>query len=788
MAFGPWLAAWSRATLWALLVGGLLGGGAVAGVLYRGAQVRVEARMSGAVWSVPGHVWSGPIEVWRGLALDAETFARQLTAAGYARVPTAVKPGDFQVAADAVMVRTREESGPGWSVKKGEVLVTFRDGFVGSISPSARATLAPMSLATVRGADNENRNPVPLAQIPLAMQHAVIAMEDARFYVHRGVDPLGIARALWVDLLHQSWEQGGSTLTQQLAKNVFTGNDRSADRKLREALIALALEERHSKGEILHLYLNEIYLGQAGGSSICGVDAAARAFFGLPIERIDAAQAATIAGIIASPNQWSPIRHPEEALARRNVVLDRMVEQEYLTAAERDALAAQPLGARPTGGGRDAPWAVDVAMEAVEADLGPGTVAARGLDVYTTISPPLQALAERAVAEGVAEVTAAHPKLTGVQAALVVVRARDGAVVAMVGGRDYDTSPYNRATQAVRQVGSTVKGLTMLIGFETDPTLAPATRFDDAAITRSHDGKAWTPANYDRRFLGPISLRHAIASSRNVPAVLLSERIGLGTLQTRLRALGLSGATDYPSVALGGFGATPMQLAGAYAVFAGDGHWHAPIVTREAAAPTEGGGTRSVWEAAPATAPEVRYTAASRWLATDVLRTVMHEGTGKSAVRYGVGPGAAGKSGTTDGYVDAWFAGIVGPYAVVAWMGNDRNEPIGLTGSAAALPIWARFVAGTGLSDDIPDPPPGLVPVDVCDATDLPPCADCTETRREWFRSGRVPEADCGPLDKVGEAVEGAWKKLGRMLGLGKDPEAAPDPALDPPPAAPPGR
>jgi penicillin-binding protein 1B len=572
---------------------------------------------------------------------------------------------------------------------------------------------------------------------------------------------------MWVNLQHQRWEQGGSTLTQQLAKNVFLSTERTADRKLREAFLSLALEHRLSKDDILALYLNEIYLGQAGSSSLCGMDAAARAWFGKPIERVDTAEAATLAGVIASPNAWSPLRHPEEAQKRRDVVLDRMAEVGWLTTAERDAAKAKALVLHPALTARQAPWVVDEAIDTVEEKAGAGAVARQGLDVYTTISPLLQSLAERAVDEGVAEITAAHPKLAGVQAAMVVVRVSDGAVVAMVGWRDYATSNFNRAKLATRQVGSTVKALTMLVGFEADPDLSPATRFTDAPISRTHDGKLWTPANYDNTFLGPVSLRHAVQTSRNIPAVLLAEHIGLGTLKDRLMALGLDNATDYPSVALGGFGATPLQLAAAYATL-GDGTYHPPVLTQ--AALTRDGD--HAWDA-PDAPRGPHYSSASRWLAYDVLRGVLTDGTGKAAGKYGVGPGAAGKSGTTDGYVDAWFAGLTGNYAVVSWVGFDQNQPVGLTGGAAALPIWARFVAWSGTSNTVPKPPEGVVEADVCVATDRPPCPGCDATRLEWFKVGHVPEAECGVLPQVGAAAESGLKWLGRLFS--KDPEAAGD-------------
>ena len=763
---GGGIRGWFRAVVRSVVIGSVLGSGIVVGTLYRHALTVVDAGTATPAWSLPGHVWSAPIEVWPGLSLTSEDLAGDLGAAGYARVTKATQPGDFQVSADAVMVEGRKASGPGWETTTGSTLITFADGRVRSVTPGGRATLAPAALATVRGVDNENRNPVPLAKIPKSLRAAVVAIEDSRFYDHHGIDPIGLTRAMAVNAWHQELTQGGSTLTQQLAKNLFLTQARTAARKFDEVFLALALEKRLSKDKILELYLNEIYLGQAGGSSVCGMDMAARAYFGKPVDRVTLAEAATLAGVIQSPNVYSPIRHPERAKERRDVVLQRMVDTGAITTAERDAAKKSALTTHAGAGERRAPWAIDAAVATVEAQ-DEGSIAARGLEVTTTIQPTIQRLAERAVDAGMAELIAAHPKLAAVQVAMVAVRARDGAVVAMVGGRDYGESAYNRALNAERQIGSTVKPLTLLAAFELDPTLSPATRFDDAPLTRSHDGKDWTPANYDNVFVGPIPLRNAIASSRNIPAVLLAEHVGLGELKTRLRALGLTRATDYPSAALGGFSATPLQLAGAYTPFAAEGAFHAPFYVR-AVRDRDGG---KVLDNAPEKAT-TRYSPRATWMADDVLHSVMTEGTGKSAAKYGVGAGAFGKSGTTDGFVDAWFVGAAGPYVVATWVGFDKDGKVGLPGSQAALPTWARFVDSLGTDDVVGKMPAGISAVAVCEATGAPACPDCTALRTEYFVTGSEPVVSCDPLAPVGEAVgnavETGWQKLTQLLGGGE--------------------
>ncbi len=767
--------AWTRTTLLSTVLGGTLGTAAVLAISYRGAVARVETGLAGQVWSVPGHVWSAPVEVWQGLRTTPEQLATALVAAGYTRVDTASRPGDVQLGDGTMLIENRAAQGftPSTSKDRHAVLLTFRDERIRSISPGNHATFAPALLATMRGADNENRNPVPLSRIPLVLQHAVLATEDARFYDHPGIDPLGLLRALLVDVWHQQMVQGGSTLTQQVVKNIFLTQERTASRKFSEVMLAFALEHKLSKDQILELYMNEIYLGQGAGASLCGMDAAAKAWFGKPVERVDLVEAATLAGAIASPNEWSPIKHPDAAKDRRNTVLGRMVDAGFLTEEEARAAKAQPVVTSPAPAGREAPYAVDRAIEQVEGQLGEGVIAREALDVRTTIQPLIQALAEGAVEDGYAEVVKAHPNAAGAQVAAVVMRASDGAIVAQVGGRDWEKSQFDRASDAVREIGSTVKPLTLLFALEADPTLSPGFQLNDAPLTRTSDGKDWSPENFDRNYVGLISIREAIAHSRNIPAVLLAEKVGLDTERDRLQALGLTHATAYPSVALGGFGATPVQLAAAYGMFAGDGRYHAPFVTASAWQ-----GADAVFHADANKGPF--YTSRARWLASDVMRSVMHEGTGVAAAKYGVGPGAAGKSGTTDAMKDAWFAGVSGEYSVVVWVGFDDEKPLGLTGSAAALPIWARLVSGLGNSASVSGPPAGLVSVDVCDATDLPPCADCASTHPEWFSEGAVPDAACNagssaapPGSPTAASAPPADKKtvlqsIGNALGLGK--------------------
>ncbi len=722
-----------------LLVGGLVGGVLWFAAYYRYAEAKVDQRLSEKVWELPGKVYGGPVELWPGIRLSPEDLAGDLSAAGYARVLSASQAGDFSVSSDTVRMIRRAATFPGYTVKGGEVVVKFADGRVTAVT-GGRAVLPPPVLASVRGAGNEERNPLALEKIPDVVRKAVLAMEDARFYRHPGVDAVGILRAVAVNLSAGSWQQGGSTLTQQLVKNLFLTPERSYRRKIEEAFIALALEKKLGKEKILQHYLNEIYLGQAGGGSICGVDAAARAWFGKSVERVNLGEAALIAGVISAPNAYSPLHHPEAALERRNIALGRMASTGVISEEDAEKAKKEPLTLHPSTGGKRAPWATDAVVELVESQLGDGAVAAQSLAVHTTIHPVLQRAAEEAVDAGLQEVINAHPKLAGLEAALVAVRNKDGAVQAIVGGKSYGDSYFNRALLSERQVGSTIKALTTLVALDKDPSLGPATRLDDSPLSVTVDGTEWSPKNYDGSYMGAVSLRKALALSRNVPAVRLASSVGMDTLQREWKEMGLSSASHYPSAALGGFGATPLQLAGAYTVFGSGGtHWM-PWLVRAAL----NGSGEAVWERGDPGSS--RHSARATFLTADMLRGVLIDGTGKNAKNYGVGPDAGGKSGTTDAYTDAWFAGFTSELSVVVWVGFDKKKEIGLTGSQAALPIWARFVAWSGTSDGTIAAPKGVVQVEVCNDSDLPPCPGCSSTRKEWFSANYAPQAACGIL------------------------------------------
>jgi penicillin-binding protein 1B len=414
-----------------------------------------------------------------------------------------------------------------------------------------------------------------------------------------------------------------------------------------------------------------------------------------------------------------------------------MVSLGWLAPEAADKARARGLGAVAPVRHRRAPWAVDAAIAEVEGDLGKGIISTQAVTVGTTIQPALQVLAERAVQTSLRRLTEHFPETKGAQMALVVVRAADGAVVAMVGGGNYGSSGFNRAMDARRQVGSTVKALTWLFAYEDDPSMAPTTPIPDQPYEVQVGDTVWAPKNYDGEYLGVVTMQDALAQSRNVPAVLLAERVGLRRIKSGLRGLGLSRATDFPSVSLGAFDATPVELAGAFTVFPGNGQAMPPVLVRSVRLPDG----REGWHAPPAPPPPMSERAA--FLATSSLARVMTHGTGRRASKFGLNGVVGGKSGTTDDAHDAWFAGFTDTLAVVVWVGFDKGKNLGLTGSMAALPAWTRFVSSSGTVGKGFEAPEGVISVSLCTESGGVTVEACPESEASWFSTEAAPQEPC---------------------------------------------
>ena len=537
----------------------------------------------------------------------------------------------------------------------------------------------------------EKRTPVPIDQIPEYLKSALIATEDRQFYTHSGIDVKGIFRAVVKDIMAGQFVEGASTITQQLAKTLFLSREKTLIRKIKEAILAIQLERRYTKNELLALYLNQIYLG----SGAYGVESAARRFFGKPASQMNLSQCALIAGLPKAPSRYSPLVNPELAEKRRNLVLKIMHNQGLITETQHRLATAEPvLEALRTKSTGSAPYFIQHIKPVLEAAIGPSLLYKGGLTIHTTLSHRLQQAAEQAVEMGLSRLQQRRPspKEQGAspQGALVAIDIRTGGILAMVGGRDFSQSAFNRATDARRQPGSAFKPVVYALAISRGFTQASLVLDAPVVFKGGGDNKDWQPQNFSKRYQGEITLRQALTHSKNIPAVRLVERLGPSAVVQFAHKLGIdSPISPNLSIALGATNTTLLELTGAFAVFPNGGNHIPPFGVTEIL-----DRDNSVLRRA-GSAIRLVMTETHAAIMVDMLRGVVEEGTGKAARRLHLP--VAGKTGTTDDFKDALFLGFSPTVATGVWVGMDNFTPLGNleTGARAALPIWIDFMAAT---------------------------------------------------------------------------------------------
>ncbi|MGH9159572.1 MAG: PBP1A family penicillin-binding protein [Vicinamibacteraceae bacterium] len=748
----------SRLTWWVLglvaLVGPVLVMGLVLTYLFVTVSREVDRFVTGSQSRALPQVYARAFTIKRGQSLTDHQLVERLNDLGYTQRAPVTSPGEFAIGQQAVALVPRTGDHRGRIVRV--VFQQAPDATSGRVrrieilhaGTTPVLTLDAPLLTAVAGGSREKRRQVPLAQIPLRMQQAVLAIEDRRFYAHPGFDVVRTIGAAVTNVRgDRPYLVGASTLTQQLVKNSFLTPEKSYWRKLHEAVLSVVLERRLRKQAILELYLNDVYLGQRGSFAIHGVAEASRIFFGKDVANISLSEAATIAGVIQSPNYYSPFRHRERARARRNTVLRAMVDAGFITPDVGERAAAEPLIVRVRALDAEAPYFVDYVMRLVGGQLT--SPSARGITIHTTLDLHLQRLAQEAVASGLERVDRVlarrRTRRGGAQAALVAVDPRTGDILALVGGRWYNTSQYNRAVSARRQPGSIFKPFVYLAAFErarlerrTD--LTPATIVIDEPTTFVDGDKTWTPANYENEYDGPITLRRALARSRNVATIKVAEMAGYDRVAELWRRVGTRASPrPYPAITLGVFEVTPLEIAEAYTLFANRGEVRPlravdrlVVDNREIQAPRE---------------PRTRAVASPQatFLVTSMMRSVLDEGTGAAARAAGFRLDAAAKSGTTNDLRDAWFVGFTPELLTVVWVGLDDNTPVGLSGSSAALPIWTRFMqrALSGHESASFPVPDGLAFADIDPDTGERAGPLCPTRINEVFLEGTEPRTIC---------------------------------------------
>ena len=628
-------------------------------------------------------------------------------------------------------------------------------------------TLEPEVLSSATDRLSEDHKPVRLDETPKALINAVLAAEDHRFFEHSGIDARALLRAAWANLRAGRVKEGGSTITQQLVKVRLLNPQRTLVRKLREAWLAALVEARYSKERILEAYLNEIYLGQRGPIAIRGVGSASRAYFGKEVHQLTTPEAALIAAIIRGPNLYSPAVNPDRAREHRNVVLAQMRDLKMITPDEFERARRAPVQVRSlVSAGQSAPYFVDHVRQELEQRFDTGVARVRGVRIATTLDLSLQRFAEAAAARGLDRLESSLPKEyrrdpgRRLQVAVLVVEPATGEIRALVGGRDYLASQFNRATSARRQPGSAFKPIVYLAALhagEGAPFFTAASRVEDLPITLESNGQPWSPRNSEDRYEGIVTVRQALEQSLNSATVRIAQTVGLPNVIAMARALGLqSQLAPVPAMALGAFEVTPLELARAYLPLANAG-----------ARPAAVSGIRSVQfgdeEVTPSGGEEpVRVVSpAEAWLLTSLLKGVVTSGTGSAVRTSGLPDVVAGKTGTSNDGRDAWFVGYAPRLLALVWVGFDSGEPHGMSGARAALPIWVDFMKQA--LDAYPqsdfEVPPGISFSDVDVTNGKRAARACPVVVREAFLASTEPPL-CDEHRGVIDHVVDGWNRL----------------------------
>jgi penicillin-binding protein 1B len=711
----------------------------------------VRGRFDDLSWEIPSRVYARPLELAPGLAMTADILTLELDAARYVEDPAAKNPGTYSRDGARFTIARRGFIYLDGREREKRIAVTLGDGRVaklvdadsGASLPNVR--LEPARIATLYGALEEDRRIVQLGEVPTLLLTGLQAVEDRDFKHHHGVDSVAIVRAAWANLLAGHVVQGGSTLTQQLVKNLFLDRSQSLTRKFNEALLALIIEARYGKQRILEAYVNEVFLGQQGGQAVHGFAAASEFYFGRDLRGLGAADIALLVGMVQGPSYYDPRRNAERALGRRNVVLGQFHDTGLIDDATYTAAVKQPLGTAANAQlPRDRyPAFLDLVRRQIRQDYPDAELNSAGLAIHTTLAPSVQTLGEDAIDKAL---TALGKRGAAVDAALVVTGAKDGEVQAMIGSRDPDEPGFNRALDALRPIGSLVKPFVYLVALSQPQRYSLATLVEDSTIDLpQQNGTRWQPQNDDHETHGNVMLIDALVHSWNLATVHLGMRVGVERVRGFLRSFGLEREINpNPSLLLGAVDLSPYDVAQLYQYLAADGH-ALPLRVLRGVLDAKG---------RPLTRYSVKagggdYVQATR-LVSYAMQQVAISVTAHAITESGLGNlHAAGKTGTSDTQRDSWFAGFTGAQLAVAWVGRDDNKPTGLMGATGALRIWIELMKRMPAAPlDVPKDGIELAFVDSESGkrTD----SACSGARELPFVQGYAPEEEehC-PLDEL---------------------------------------
>lgn len=733
--------------------------------------------------SLPTRIFTDFTPLRAGIVLGPDDLVEKLGRLGYRQVAALSQPGDYVPGHGQIDLYTRAFTHPSGQYPAQPVRIAFDAKGMASVvslkqaAPIDNAALEPELLTSILSDQLENRRPVTLDQVPKVLQDAVIATEDVRFWHHPGVDPIGLLRALFRNVKAGGVTEGGSTLTQQLVKNYYLTNERSYKRKATEAFVAVVLDAKYSKREILEAYLNDIYLGRNRSISILGVGEAARFYFGKPVSEISLPEAALLAAMIKSPNNYSPFAHPDQALKHRGIVLGLMLDQKKITRSEYDAAMAAKLPARAfrqRSGLASIPFYVDRVLQEMARDYGIKDVKGRGLQIYTAIDLNAQDTAARTIEAGLASLEKGSRRLrrpdNPLQGAIINVDVPSGEIRALIGGRNYDINQFNRALNAKRQIGSLVKPFVYATAFEpslSNQNITPATLVSDTRfILKRRFSEDWSPRNYEDVYHQTVTVAEALEQSLNSASVRIGLACGLEPIARTAHTLGVVSDIDTknPAMLLGADDLSPIEMADAYATIARVGSrvpLHAvKFVTDD---------RNRILSSGDEIKPVQVFPARDMYILINVMKGVVDRGTAGGARSMGFRLTAAGKTGTTNDKRDAWFIGFTPKTLTLTWLGFDDNQPTGLSGGTGAVPIWTRFMqvvtAGQPNVDFASPASITMVQMDETSGGVAVPACPPGSVVTEAFKAGTEPMNPC-PLHSSQPVPPPALDQFGNPIAL----------------------
>ena len=768
-----------RILLWCISLFVLSGVLIAAGYTYY-LSSEIRGRFSSRRWSVPARVFSSTVPLYRGQALSLGMLRHMLEERRYKEASKdPVLAGEFKSSGNSLVVHLRDFQFPGVYLPSQAIELDFEENRIASMRTSSEEIsfleLEPVEIARLYGADRESRLLINIRQAPQCLIDAVVAIEDRRFYEHGGVDLFGILRAMVADLRAGRVVQGGSTITQQLVKNYFLESERTLRRKFVEFSMSLILEALYKKDEIMEMYINEIYMGKRGSVAIHGIGEAAEYYLGRNVEDLTLSEAATLAGMIRGPNEYSPFVDRQAALERRNLVLKRMLALRKISPSQYDSALLEVLKVtRAASPGRLAPYFVDYVRMQAQQLYAPERLASEGLSIYTTLQPEMAAAAETAIREGLAEIESESGAGRGagesvpaetrpgggprgwagegagfksdrdvtqparrLQAVLIALQPKTGELYALVGGRDYGESSFNRALKGRCQPGSAIEPFIYLAALNR---LRLSDWVFDLPAPYELNGVSWTPRNFDGRYRGKVALREAVEQSLKAASVKVAVQTGQNEIIGTLGRFGINPRQeDLLPVALGSFELSPIELARAYAVLANDGQEPFFLSLKEIVSENGDILDRKHIDFTSVTSP------AKAFLITSLLEGVMERGTARGMKRLGIDFRCAGEAGSSNEFRDSWFAGYTTDLLTLVWVGYDDNGPAGLAGAQGAATIWVRFMnmARPWIHPQEFDAPPGIVEEMICPDSGQLATVRCKGRKPEYFLSENRPNGYC---------------------------------------------